>query len=580
MPAGVSNDTGSNRGSAVRSPVLNDLADRYWQFRCAEFPIEALQAGLETDAVVLLRMGPDDHRCRADFARALAGELSAVDRSVLSLDDLATAMLLERELGVLIEMVAVRAHLRPSLFPLGPEFSFAYWAGSVAPSSLADAELFVARLAAIPEALRSIEASLTEGLAQGIVYPRLVVLRALGQVRDQLAIPAEDSAFAAPARRMAAHGGRWGVIGEAAIDAVKAHVYPALAAYADLLQTALLPAARDSIAAVDDIDGEAHYRHLVAFNTTTDLDPDAIHCFGLAEVDRIDAAMRAVASDAGAADLAAFRSQLKADPGQLAPSAEALRQEIESLSKRIDARIPEYFGRIPRSTYGVMSIPEAMSASAPPAYAQPNPADNSMAGIHWVSSLPAKLPRYMHVPLALHEAWPGHLMHLALIQEMEHLPDFRRHGALSYSACLEGWALYCEALGEELGFYDTPEKQYGRLEMEMWRAVRLVVDTGLHTRGWTRDRALELFAEHLALSADAVAAEVDRYIGLPGQALGYQLGNRAFRDARRRAEAALGDRFRLRDFHDALMAAGPVTLPLLDTLIDAWIAAQMPAMAA
>jgi uncharacterized protein (DUF885 family) len=222
----------------------------------------------------------------------------------------------------------------------------------------------------------------------------------------------------------------------------------------------------------------------------------------------------------------------------------------------------------------VQSIPEAIAARMPPAYAQPNPADNSTSGIHWVTSIPAMCPRYMHLPLALHEAWPGHLMHLALIQEQEHLPAFRRYGALGYSACLEGWALYCERLGEELGLYDTPQKRYGRLEMEMWRAVRLVVDTGLHALGWTRQQAIDFATRHMAMPVATLEAEVDRYIALPAQALAYQLGNLKFRELRRRAEQRLGSRFRIRDFHDALMATGPVTLPILDNLIDDWIARQ------
>jgi uncharacterized protein (DUF885 family) len=269
-------------------------------------------------------------------------------------------------------------------------------------------------------------------------------------------------------------------------------------------------------------------------------------------------------------------SGLRGDNRQFAESGEALREQIEILSKRIDAQIPEYFGRLPRTTYGVRSIPEAIAEKMPPAYAQPNPADGSAAGVHWVTSIPGKCPRYMHIPLALHEAWPGHLMHLALIQEMEHLPAFRRYGALRYSACLEGWALYSERLGEEMGLYDTPEKLYGRLEMEMWRAVRLVVDTGIHAHGWSREQAIDYFDRHMAMPRSTTESEVDRYIAWPGQALAYQLGNLKFREIRARSEQALGEEFRIRDFHDALMAAGPVTLPVLDALMHGWVERQRP----
>jgi uncharacterized protein (DUF885 family) len=228
-------------------------------------------------------------------------------------------------------------------------------------------------------------------------------------------------------------------------------------------------------------------------------------------------------------------------------------------------------------TYGVQSIPESVAHGMPPAYAQPNPADRTSSGVHWVTSIPAMCPQYLHIPLALHEAWPGHLMHVALIQEQTHLPAFRRYGALGYSACLEGWALYCERLGEEMGLYDTPQKRYGPIEMEMWRAVRLVVDTGLHARNWTRRQAIDFAAGHLALPLATIEAEVDRYIAMPAQALAYQLGNLRFRSMRKKAELRLGERLRLRDFHDALMACGPVTLPILEELMLDWIDKQAAA---
>jgi uncharacterized protein (DUF885 family) len=333
----------------------------------------------------------------------------------------------------------------------------------------------------------------------------------------------------------------------------------------------------DDLACTSDIDGEGHYRFLIRRFTTIDMTPEDIHSLGLSEVDRITGQMETVAALAGSeGGLAEFRRRLRTDNGQILESGEALREAIEILSKRIDARIPEFFGHIPRATYGVKSIPEAIAAAMPPAYAQPNPADNSSAGVHWITSIPSKLPRYMHLPIALHEAWPGHLMHLALIQELTGLPAFRRHGAMNYSACLEGWALYCEGLGEDMGLYDTPEKQYGRLEMEMWRALRLVVDTGLHAKGWSRSQAIDYFRKHMAMPIETIEAEVDRYVGLPAQALGYQLGNLKFRELRARAEEALGARFDIRAFNDALASAGAVSLPVLDRTINAWIEERRP----
>lgn len=553
--------------------ALAELAARYWTFQCEEFPINAIAAGMATEATQLMKEAPADNERRAAWARKALVELAAIDTASLEVDDQATHLLLGHELRLMVELVESGAHLRPAIYPLGPEFTLIYWANSTALATAAEARLYLARLAAIPASFATVQAGLAEGVAQGMSYPRLVAERAVAQVRGQMSAALEANPFYGPLGRIAARGGVMADLADEGLRLVEDVVRPAFLGYADFLENTVMPVSRDSISGTDDIDGERFYRYNIKQYTTVDLSPADIHATGLAEVGRIRNEMLAVANDAGfPGDIEGFRHRLQTDNRQFAESGEALREQIEILSKRIDARIPEFFGRIPRISYGVSSIPEAVAERMPPAYAQPNPADGSAAGVHWITSIPGKCPRYMHLPLALHEAWPGHLMHIALIQEMDQLPDFRRFGAMKYAACLEGWALYCEALGEEMGFYDTPEKRYGRLEMEMWRAVRLAVDTGIHARGWSRDQAISFFRENMAMPLETVTAEVDRYIGLPGQALAYQLGNLKFRELRVRAESTLGEDFRIRDLHDALMAAGAVTLPVLELLVDHWIA--------
>lgn len=563
------------------STALADLAARFWAFQCAESPTVAIAAGVQSPAGQLLLEAPADAERRAAWARDAQAELAAIDAALLGVEDRATHRLLDFELRLLVDTVECGAHLRPTLYPLGPEFTLIYWANSTSLASADEARRYIARLAATPASLASVQESLSCGVDAGMAYPRLVVERAIAQVRGQISMPVEDNAFYGPLKRSAARSDALAALaleGRALVEQVVNGVFRT---YADFLETTVLPAARGSLGCTDDIDGDRLYRYHIGAYTTLGASAAQIHETGLSEVERISAEMLEVAADAGFPDdLEGFRRRLQTDNRQIAPSAEALREQIEVLSKRIEARIPEFFGRTPRTTYGVSSIPEAVAEKMPPAYAQPNPADGSAAGVHWITSLPGKCPRYIHLPLALHEAWPGHLMHLALIQEMDQLPDFRRYGALKYTACLEGWALYCEALGEDMGFYDTPEKRYGRLEMEMWRAVRLVLDTGIHAQGWSRDRAIAFFRENMALPLETLTAEVDRYIGLPGQALAYQLGNLKFRELRARAETALGDHFRIRDFHDAVMAAGAVTLPVLELLVDEWIANATAAAAA
>lgn len=551
---------------------LVDLCRRYWVFLCDEYPHTAIMASQSVAHDDMLRCAPADHERRAAFARAMLVELNAVAPEPLSAQDRASRTALARELYGLIDSVALQAHLRPSLYPLGPEFLPTYVAGLTALANVADARRWLARLRRIPAGLQGVTDALAAGITAGLRYPRMVLECASAQTLATAGIAARDSAYYGPFARAGERGVAFAAVAQEALRAIEDEVYPALQAYAGFVRERLGAVARDSLACIDDLQGAPLYQHLIRQHTTLDISAEEVHRIGLAEVERIAAQMRSVAECAGfAGDLVGYMQKLQTDPERFAASGQALREQIEVLSKRIEAKLPQFFGHLPRSTYGVQLIPEALAEKMPPAYAQPNPADNSACGVHWVTSLPQKCPRYMHLPLALHEGWPGHLMHIALMQEIDALPDFRRYGAMGYTACLEGWALYCERLGEEMGLYDTPDKLYGRLEMEMWRALRLVVDTGLHAKGWSRKQSIDLMVRHLTMPRVTIEAEVDRYIGMPGQALAYQIGNRKFCELRERAEARLGERFDRRAFHDALMAAGPVTLDALDEYIQSWI---------
>lgn len=555
----------------MTEPPIDTLAARFWDFQCEEFPLLAIHAGQDPGTDMLLRDAPEDHERRAQQARAMLLELGEIDRAQLGVQQRATAALLEHELRLLIDSVAMNAHLRPSLYPGGPDLLISYWVGTTALACADDARRYIRRLEAIPRSLKGVCDALAQGAGKGLRYPKLALERAIEQLEGLASTPIDEGPYLEPLQRLAGRSKGLADLVEDGRKVVTNIVYPAFADYRLFIVRELLPRARESLACTADENGDNYYRFLIRQFTSLEQSAKDIHTLGLSEVERLVAAMADIAQSAGAEDIVDFRRRLNTDNDQFAESAEALREQFEILSKRIDARIPEFFGRTPRTTYGVRSMPVTLSAKLPPAYAQPNPADGSAAGVHWITSIPEKCPRYMHIPLALHEGWPGHLMHIALIQEMCQLPAFRRYGADRYTACLEGWALYCEALGEEMGFYDTPEKIYGRLETEMWRAVRLVVDTGIHAEGWSRDQAIDYFAEYVAMPRETITAEVDRYIAMPGQALGYQLGNLKFRQLRARSEAALGELFRVRDFHDALMAAGPVTLPVLDDVMDEWI---------
>ena len=554
------------------SGALAELARRFWEFQCHEFPLLAVQAGRKTADAVLLRAAPEDFERRYQAAGDFTRALEQIPERGLDAQEWATHRLLRRELDDLRDFHRVRAHQRPSLYPMGPEFATLSFANTATLTSLEAAELYVERLAGLAGYWPQLVANLRAGHAGGLRYPRQQLKNAAASVRAAIAGDVDSLAWFSPFRRTALKGATIDQLAARAREVMAAELLPAMTAYIEYLEGPLANGARESVGCTDSAEGEELYRVLMRHFTTTDLSADQVHDLGRREVARLEADMQAAACDAGfKGKLAGYRHYLNTDPQFIAASKEALLEQIEVLSKRIDLKIPAFFGRIPRITYGVQQMSEAASALFFPAYAQPSPADCSGPGVHWVTGIPAKLPSFMHVPIALHEAWPGHLMHLGLIQEMADLPDFRRFGALGYSACLEGWALYCEGLGIEMGLYRTPHQTYGRLDMEMWRACRLVVDTGLHARGWTRTEAVDYMAANMALPLPTIESEVDRYIGMPAQALSYQIGLLKFRELRARAEQRLGERFEVRAFHDQLLAAGPVTLPVLERLTDDYL---------
>lgn len=551
---------------------LAALANDYWQNQLDEEPVTGIDHGHAPARQLMFRESIADFARRDRSNAAFQDRLARIDRDALEGQDAITAALLERELACARERFRLDEHLRPLMFPFGPDAYVAYAINKTVLQNAGDAEDYLSRLATVPQYLADFQARLAAGIDKSHRLPSALLPRVLASLEAHLAPDLDDSIWYKPLRQSPV--GLDESLHERARAQISETIQPAYRQFADALREMYRDNSRDSLACTDAPDGEAYYRFIARYYTTVDTDPEDMHRLGLEEIERIAGEIEATADQAGfAGDVAGFRALLASDPQFRAASAEALRERMEVLAKRIDRRIPEFFKQMPRMTYGVESIPAAVSPQAPPAYAQPNPADGSSAGIFWVSSLPDRCPNYMHVPLVLHEAWPGHLMHLATLQEMQELPDFRRHGAAGYLAYLEGWALYCESLGEDMGLYADPGSRFGLLEMEMWRALRLVVDTGIHLYGWSRERAIELMKTQLTHSEETIAAEIDRYIGLPGQALSYKMGELKIVALRRLAEERLGPQFSLKDFHHRLMTAGPVTLPLLERHVQDWVAA-------
>ena len=347
-------------------------------------------------------------------------------------------------------------------------------------------------------------------------------------------------------------------------------VIPAYRAFRRFFETEYRKAARQTIGASALPQGREYYADLVRYFTTLpDATPEGIHEIGKAEVARIRAEMDSILSklDHGG-DFAGFLDFLRANPEFRAKTGEELLREAAWIAKEIDGKLPQYFGKLPRIPYAVKPVPEALAPNYTAGRYNPGPL--GAAGEYWVNTYaPEKRLLYVLPALTLHEAVPGHHLQIALARELADLPQFRQ--SFFPHSFGEGWALYCEKLGEEMGVYHTPYQAFGRLTYEMWRACRLVVDTGMHALGWTRERAQTFLAANTALSLHEVRTEIDRYISWPGQALAYKIGELKIVELRRRAEAALGAAFDVRAFHDAVLENGGVTLSVLERRIDAYI---------
>lgn len=438
-----------------------------------------------------------------------------------------------------------------------------------------DAELgdLLARLRALPSCVDLTVGLLEAGRTAGTTPPRVALRGVPDQIRGLIPEAAEATPLLDAFRERP--GGR------AADDFVRRRdeavglyhdaIRPAFARLLAYLTETYLPSCRETVGLSALPDGAAAYAHLIRWQTTTALTAAEIHAIGLAELDRIHREMEAVQTGVGfPGSLTDFFRFLRTDPGFFVARAEDLVERYRALAKRADPGLARLFGRLPRLPYGVEPMPEFKAASSPAAYYQPGAPAAGRAGLFYANThdLGAR-PSWEMEDLVLHEAVPGHHLQIALADELEDLPDFRRHSGPT--AYIEGWGLYAESLGGELGFYQDPYAKMGELIADAWRSVRLVVDTGLHAFGWSREQAIRFFAENAGRAESDIAVEVDRYIVWPGQALGYKIGALRFRELRARAEARLGPRFDVRGFHDTLLAEGALPLDLVADRVEAWI---------
>ena len=551
---------------------LDELMAEYWDYRLAEDPLAATRAGLTALNDRMPRVTPADQARRLAAEQRFRGRLRDIRRTDLGPAALVNADVLEWVLDDSIRGYQLKLSRIPFNTFSGFFMSALYASSGVRMRDAEDYEQYLERLSDIPRFFDENVANMREGESSGFVLPRIVIDGVLPTIKAQVKERPEQSSFFEPFRAMSE---RVSSSERAALEArartvIAGEVMPAFQRLADYLENEYR--ASESIAATALVDGPAYYDFQIRrYTTITGLTADRIHEIGLAEVERIRSEMDAIIESLGfEGDFDAFGQYLRTDASFYATSADELLKEAAYIAKRIDYRMPGFFGHLPRQSYGVVPVPDEIAPNYTTGAYYGAPLGGTHGGAFWVNTYALdQRPLYELPALTLHEAVPGHHHQNAIALEMENAPEFRKD--LYFSAFGEGWALYAEKLGVEMGIYRNAYEDFGRLSYEMWRACRLVIDTGIHSKGWSREQALNFLASNTSLSASNVRAEVDRYISWPGQALAYKLGELRVWSMRDDAEKRLGERFDLREFHDVLLRNGALPIATIETLMARYI---------
>ncbi len=513
---------------------------------------------------------------RTAHLQAIAASLRAIPASGLQGEDALTRRLLLWRVDIDLQGEAFDEPRIPFTSDEGFFVTPLYASEGTTLHTAAEVNAWLARLRALPAYYATETQNMRRGLATGFVQPRITALAATRATRAQTSVPADQDPllqpFATlPATIPAKQRAAWRAEGLAIIQH---EVKPAELQLADFFEKTYLPHSRESLGAGSLPGGAAYYAYLVRRETTTSLTPDQIFALGQSEIRRIRAAMQAQITASGfTGSFAAFQAMLRRDPRFYVGTREALLEKASRLAKRVDGELPRFFGTLPRLSYGVRPVPEAIEEGYTSARYDPGSPQLGIAGGLMINTSHLdQRPLYELPSLVAHEGAPGHHIQIALGQERTDLPAFRQDSDIT--AFVEGWAVYAEQLVAEMGLYATPYERFGMLSMEMWRACRLVMDVGLHAKGFSRDQALDCLRTNTALSEKNMQNEVDRYIAWPGQALGYKIGELKIMELRHRAEAALGPKFDIRKFHDTVLDEGAMPLEILEQRINDWIATQ------
>jgi uncharacterized protein (DUF885 family) len=561
------------RAAPDSAKALNDFFAAQWDNTMQQSPVWASYLGDRryNDRWEDLSLAAIAARHEHDIAALKT--LQAIPRASLSPADQLNYDLFERDLNNAIAGHRFKFYLVPLNQREGPQTADDV-AASLRFETTRDYEDWLARLQKFPTLLAQATELMREGARARVVQPKIVMQRIPAQLTKQIVANPEESGFFRPFRKFPA-----GVpaadqqrLTDAAKKAIGEGVVPAFVKFKAFFEQEYLPACYDKVGAWQHPDGEAAYAHLARVSTTTNLTPQQIHEIGLKEVARIRAEMEQIKDKVGfKGTLPEFFTYLRTDPKFFYKTGEELLNAYRAMAKETDPLLVKIFHILPRMPYGVTPIPAMIAPDTTTAYYSEASPDGSRPGRYFVNLYkPETRPKWEMRALSLHESVPGHHLQISIAMEQGELPKFRRYG--SYTAYVEGWGLYSESLGNEMGLYDDPYDKFGELTYDMWRAVRLVVDTGMHAMKWDRQQAIDYFLANAAKTELDVTNEIDRYIAWPGQALAYKIGQLKIKELRSRAQTALGDKFDLRAWHDHLLASGAVPLEVLEKRMDAWVA--------
>ena len=562
--------------SSDAAKKLHALFEEDWQWALQQYPEGATFLGDNRYNDRLTDYSPEAIERRKAHEREMLDRAQKINRAELTGQDVISYDLYLRDKKLNVEGSRFPTEYMPIDQMNGVQITFGQLAASTPFRVAKDYEDYLARLAAFPKQIDQLIALMKRGMETKWIQPA-VPLRSLaaqieGQITDD---PARSSLFkpfeAFPENVSEADRSRLSAAGK---KAIAGSFTPAMKKLAEFIKQTYLPAARSDVGASAFPDGQDYYQYSIRRHTTTSLTAKEIHEIGLKEVARIRKEMEGIIQKVGfKGSFQEFLTFLRTDPRFYYTNAEDLVAGYALIAKRADGRLPELFAELPRTPYGIRVIPDYEAPAQTTAYYQPSAADGSRAGYYMINTYKLDTrPRYEMEALSLHESVPGHHLQIARAQELKGLPDFRRNAG--YTAFVEGWALYAESLGEEMGFYTDPYSKFGQLTYEMWRACRLVVDTGMHALGWSRKQAIDFMKENTAKTENDIIVEIDRYIVWPGQALAYKLGELKIKELRAKARKELGPRFNLGKFHNALLDDGALPLDLLESRINDWIAEQ------